>query len=154
MITVFGHLLIPSTPSPSTALAVALASEQTLKHCEQLFGSDLLVKYIPTSSVTWKNSSLWAHLNTPVTCCCQTWLVRDITSDIIYKEVALLLPKFPWPPPHWHFRHHRNPLEVMNTATLTQHWHTTDSLVRSQCVLVNLPESHHIYSFSVLEDVN
>ena len=30
MITVFGRLLIPSTPSPSTTPAVALASEQTL----------------------------------------------------------------------------------------------------------------------------
>ena len=35
----------------------------------------------------------------------------------------------------------------MNTATLTV-------LSRSQYVLVNLPESHHIYGFSVLEYVN
>ena len=27
--------------------------------------------------------------------------------------------KFPWPPPHWHFGHHRYLFKVMNTATLT-----------------------------------
>ena len=33
--------------------------------------------------------------------------------------------KFPWPPPHWHFGHHRYLFMVMNTATLTQHWQSS-----------------------------
>ena len=51
------------------------------------------------------------------------------------------LHKFPWPPPHWHFGHHRNPFKVVNTATLTQHWLVFS---QSQCGLINLTKSHHI----------
>ena len=46
--------------------------------------------------------------------------------------------KFPWPPPHWHFRHHRNPFKVMITATLTPH------LSQSQRALANLEERYQI----------
>ena len=59
------------------------------------------------------------------------------------------LHKFPWPPPHWHFRHHRYLFKVMNTATLTQHGLVSKSVWAHQ---LNRKSSY--LKFSVLENVN